>query len=123
MTGTYREPAEVRIAAGAERDLADIYRRRLAQRGPEGRDGAEALLARLVASIESLARHPLKGPVPPELEVLGIHDFRQVSVRPFRIIYLPESEPARVTVTIIADSRRDFRTLLEDRLLRPVPPA
>lgn len=43
------------IAVGAERELAGIYRRRLAQRGAEGDDGAEALLQHLIAAIESLA--------------------------------------------------------------------
>lgn len=119
MARANHKAVEVRITAGAERDLADIYRRRLAQRGAGGSDGADALLEKLVASIEGLARHPLKGPVPPELEALGIHDFRQVSVAPFRIVYLPESALARITVTIVADARRDFRTLLEERLLRP----
>ena len=51
MTGKYREEighaAEVRVFA--------IYRMRLAQRGPDGSDGAEALLHPLILLIESLA--------------------------------------------------------------------
>lgn len=115
-----RRTAEVQITAGAERDLADIYDRRLAQRGAEGDDGADALLDELVEAIESLTEYSLRGPVPPELDALGIHDFRQLSCPPFRIIYLPEQrdEGALVTVMIIADSRRDFRVLLGERLLR-----
>ncbi|MDE8650517.1 type II toxin-antitoxin system RelE/ParE family toxin [Novosphingobium album (ex Liu et al. 2023)] len=114
--------ALVRLTAGAEADLAGIYRRRLAQRGPDGDDGAEALLARLVTAIEGLAEWPARGAVPPELEALGIHAYRQLSARPFRVIYLPEDDgagqPPTVTVMIVADARRDFRTLLEERLLR-----
>jgi toxin ParE1/3/4 len=59
--------------------------------------------------------------VPPELEALGIKAYRQLSLPPWRVIYLPEDDGAaapRVTVMIVADSRRDFRTLLEERLLR-----
>lgn len=105
--------AGVRLTAGAEHDLLGIYRRRLAQRGA---DGADALLDRLVAGIEGLADYPERGPVPPELEALGIREYRQLSLPPYRAIYLPAGET--VTVMLVADSRRDFRTLLEERLLR-----
>ena len=109
----------IEITSGAERDLAGIWQRRVAQRGPDGDDGADALLDDLVASIESLSDNPQKGPVPPELEALGITEFRQLSHSPFRIIYgyQPEPAPGQVTVFVIADARRDFRTLLEERLL------
>lgn len=112
--------AIVRIAAGAERDLAGIWRRRLAQRGAEGPDGADALLDRIVARIESLADHPLRGSAPPELEALGIRSYRQTSHPPFRIIYLPQERDngMAVSIIVIADARRDFRVLLEERLLR-----
>lgn len=109
----------IEITSGAERDLVGIWQRRLKQRGPDGDDGADALLDDLVASIESLVNNPQKGPIPPELEALGITDFRQLSRFPFRIIYgyQPEPAPGQVTVFVIADARRDFRTLLEERLL------
>ena len=110
---------DIEITAGAERDLAGIWRRRRAQRGAEGDDGADALLDNLVSAIETLADNPQKGPIPPELDALGISEFRQLSRPPFRIIYRHQSAPPRslVTVFIIADARRDFRTLLEERLL------
>lgn len=113
--------AQVLLTAGAERDLAAIYRRRLSQRGSAGDDGAEALLDQLVAAIDRLAEFPDRGPVPPELDGLGIRIYRQLSLPPYRLIYLPEEteqDLRRVTVVIIADGRRDFRTLLEERLLR-----
>lgn len=109
----------IEITSGAERDLVAIWRRRLTQRGPDGGDGADALLEDLVAVIESLCNNPQKGPIPPELEALGITEFRQLSRPPFRIIYRyqPEAAPGHVTVFVVADARRDFRTLLEERLL------
>ncbi|MBA4766189.1 MAG: type II toxin-antitoxin system RelE/ParE family toxin [Sphingomonadales bacterium] len=106
---------EVRIAAGAERDLEGIYRRRKAQRGEDGPDGADTLLNELVGAVESLAGHPAKGPVVPELAELGIADYRQLSRAPFRIIYMLDADC--VTVLIVADARRDFRTLLAERVL------
>ena len=115
-----RGRAAVRLTAGAEQDLAGIIRRRLAQRGPDGADGAEALLARLVEAIEGLADFPARGPVPLELEALGIREYRQLSLPPWRVIYLPSEDATGpiVTVMIVADGRRNFRTLLEERLLR-----
>lgn len=112
MTG---KPREVRIAAGAERDLEAIYRRRLVQRGTDGADGADALLNRLVTAIDGLADLPAKGPVVPELAALGVDEYRQLSNSPFRMIYSVEAET--ITVLIVADARRDFRTLLAERVL------
>jgi toxin ParE1/3/4 len=109
----------VRLTQGAENDLRGIWRRRAAQRGAAGDDGADALIAALVDRMEGLAIHPSRGPVPPELELLGIRRWRQVSHPPYRIIYGfddTKAEPV-VTVAIIADSRRDFRSLLAERLL------
>ena len=101
-----KSEVQVRLTAGAEHDLSGIYRRRLAQRGAEGSDGAEALLDRLVKGIEELIDYPERGPVPPELEALGIRAYRQLSLPPYRVIYLPDN--TFVTVLIVADSRRDF---------------
>ena len=115
-----RGMAAVRLTAGAEPDLAGIYRRRLVQCGADGPDGAGALLARLVEAIEGLAEFPERGPVPAELAALGIREYRQFSLPPWRMIYLPQEDAAgtSVTVMLVADSRRDFRALLEARLLR-----
>src|SRR3546814_10111683 len=63
-----------------------------------------------------LIDYPERGPVPPELEALGIRAYRQLSLPPYRVIYLPDN--TFITVLIVADSRRDFRTLLEERMLR-----
>ena len=112
--------AQVFLTQGAEDDLLGIYRRRLAQRGASGSDGADTQLDSLIAATTRLADHPLSGPVPIELELLGIKAYRQLSLAPFRLIYWPELDVARprVTVMVIADARRDFRVLLEERLLR-----
>jgi len=114
-----RKAAKVELTFGAEQDLAGIWRRRREQRGSDGEDGADALLDNLVSDIEALADHPEKGSVPPELESLGTNDFRQLSRSPYRIIYRYRRKPSPscATVFVVADARRDFRTLLEERLL------
>jgi toxin ParE1/3/4 len=113
--------AQVRLTQGAEDDLLGIYRLRLAERGPGGNDRADALLDHITSKLEALTDHPERGPVPPELQALGIRTYRQISIPPFRAIYWPELEasPPMVTIMLIADTRRDFRMLLEERVLRP----
>lgn len=105
----------VRITTGAERDLTAIYRKRSLQRGGEGPDGADALLDTLVRIIESLGTFAGRGPVVPELDAIGIREYRQISQPPFRIIYHLDADC--VTIILVADARRDFQSLLSERLL------
>lgn len=114
-----RVRGSVRLTRGAEADLGGIWRRRAAQRGATGDDGADALVAELLEQMKGLADYPARGPVPPELELLGIRRWRQLSHPPYRIIYTLDDPGGETvaTVAIIADSRRDFRALLEERLL------
>jgi len=65
--------------------------------------------------IESLESFPLQGPVPRELDALGIREFRQLLLRQYRGIYRVAG--AKVFILVIADGRREFQTLLERRLL------
>lgn len=109
----------IQVAAEAEGDLQSIYNHRLKQRGAAGPDGADALLDTLYGAIESLAEFPLRGPIPTELDALGISEWRQISAWPYRIIYTLDSDI--LTVAVVADSRRDFASLLERRLLQRAP--
>jgi len=108
--------ATVTINDQAEDDLYQIYVARLEQRGPDGTDGAEALLDSLMAAIVSIAEYPERGPIPPELEAVGERNWRQISHAPYRIIYMLEERTA--TVALVADSRRDFASLVHRRLFR-----
>lgn len=107
------------LTRGAERDLRGIWSRRRKQRGDSGSDGADALLDQLVALIQTLPIYLGKGPVPPELELLGISAYRQLSHASYRIIYSLErvDKAEAIVVHLVADARRDFRTLLAERLL------
>lgn len=102
----------VHLTAGAETDLADIHGWIAAHRDP---GQAEAFLDRMLARIESLERFPNRGGVPAELDALGIREFRQLVEGPYRLIYRIFGD--HVFVLLIADGRRDFRSLLERRLL------
>lgn len=77
---------------------------------------AQYVLDAIDRGVDSLMEMPTRGTYPRELSELGIHDFRELFFKPCRIIYEITSD-AEVTVYVIADGRRDMRTLLEQRLL------
>lgn len=106
------ERFEVELAAGAEANLEAIYDYIADVRSI---DDAEALLDALLAKIDMLERFPLRGAVPKELDALGIREFRQILLPPYRLIYHIVRQ--KVVVSVIADGRRDMQALLERRLL------
>jgi toxin ParE1/3/4 len=106
---------EVELTRGAEDDLEQIYRYLAENRSP---DDAERLLDAFLEKIQTLERYPLRGGVPKELESIGIREYRQVLMRPFRLIYRIANDT--VFIMIIADGRRDMQVLLERRLLGAV---
>lgn len=103
----------VELTQGAQDDLAAIHAWLAELRSP---DDADALLDRVLEAVARLERYPLRGSVPRELEALGIAEFRQLLLAPYRLIYRVVGET--VFVLIIADGRRDMQTLLERRLLQ-----
>jgi toxin ParE1/3/4 len=106
-------PFSVQVTAGAERDLEGISTYLKEQ---EGQAVAERVLGDILAAAANLARLPERGAHPRELQALGILDFRQVIVPPYRMIYRIVGQV--VYLYLVADGRRDFQTLLEQCLLR-----
>ena len=82
----------------------------------ESTDVASRIVGKIEEACVRLAEFPNRGAIPHELSELGMRDFRQVFFKPYRIIY--EVEKDRAVVYVIADGRRDMRTLLRRRLLR-----
>lgn len=77
---------------------------------------ADCLLGGIVQAVLSLAHMPRRGHCPPELDKIGIREFREIHFKPYRIIYsIHENE---VIVHCVLDGRRDMQTLLQQRLLR-----
>jgi toxin ParE1/3/4 len=103
---------DVQLTRGAEIDLEVLHGYVKDNRSAEQ---ADLLLDRLLAAIETLETFPLRGPVPKELDALGIREFRQILVEPYRLIYRVVGKT--VFVMVIADGRRDMQALLERRLL------
>ena len=103
---------EVSLTEDAARDLEEI----LDYIG-EHDDPSKAghVLDRIEEVVESLARFPERGSYPKELLSLGIRDYRQTFLKPYRVIYRIVGQ--RVYVYLIVDGRRDMEALLARRLL------
>lgn len=103
---------EVELTQGAEDDLEAIHAYLAEHRSA---DAAESLLNAFLEKISTLERYPERGSVPKELEALGVRDFRQILLDPYRLIYRVTAR--KVIILVIADGRRDMQALLERRLL------
>ncbi|MFL5357098.1 type II toxin-antitoxin system RelE/ParE family toxin [Archangium sp.] len=77
---------------------------------------ALAVLDRLEQAAKRLESMPLRGRVVPELARRNIRLYRELIVRPWRIIYRVGT--GRVLVLAVLDGRRDLEGLLLARLLR-----
>ena len=76
---------------------------------------AAKIIDSLETAVNSLADLGERGSVPKELLVLGIAQYRQLIVKPYRIIY--QCLPDQRVVHAILDGRRDLQTLLTQRLI------
>jgi toxin ParE1/3/4 len=76
---------------------------------------AEYVVESVIAKVATLANSALLGGFPAELAESGIKDFRQLHCKPYRIIYLIDKK--EVTILLLADGRRDMKSLLARRLL------
>jgi len=103
---------EVELTQGAEDDLEAIHRYLAGHRSPST---AETLLDAFLERIATLEPQPERGSVPAEFEALGIREFRQILLDPYRLIY--RVLDGKVFILVVADGRRDMQALLERRLL------
>ncbi len=103
----------VHLIEDAEIDLLDIYRYVLQN---DSMERADKLLDDIEQTIGKLETMPLRGHYPPELERVGVLEFREILFKPYRIIY--QVIKSSVYVHCILDGRRDLQELLQKRLLR-----
>jgi toxin ParE1/3/4 len=103
----------VRLSSDAEDDLFDIYSYIAIHDSVER---ADHVLDELEALCSSLTESPFRGHVPPELDRIGMANYREVHFKPYRVIY--EVSGRNVFVHCVLDGRRDMQSLLERRLLR-----
>ena len=78
---------------------------------------ADSVLNRIEKAFSSLSEFPERGTYPKELTALGIHEYREIFFKPYRIIYRVMEK--NVYVLLIVDGRRDMMSLLQRRLLNP----
>lgn len=107
-----RRKYEVLLTEGAEQDLEAIYDY-IAEF--DCKANADYVLDRLLEVVESLSTFPDRGAYPRELAALGIRDYRQTTIKPYRVIYRVIGQ--KVYIYVIADGRRDMQSLLARRLL------
>jgi|SRR5271169_625532 len=103
----------VYLLENAEKDIDDIY---VYVRRNDSEEKAERLSLNIEQTILSLQTSPLRGHYPPELERLGILDYREIFFKPYRILYEVAGES--VFIHCVLDGRRDLRDILQSRLLR-----
>lgn len=103
----------VELTQGAEDDLEAIYDYLVEHRSAEA---AGTLLEAFLEKVQTLERFPERGSVLKELEALGLREFRQILLDPYRLIYRVIG--SKIFILVIADGRRDMQALLERRLLR-----
>lgn len=103
---------EVLLTQAAEQDLEDLHAY-IAR--PDSSQSADHVLERLLELTETLSSSPERGSQPTELRSLGIQEYRQVFLKPYRVIYRLIEQ--RVVIYVIADGRRDMQNLLSRRLL------
>ena len=103
----------VHIIGDAQKDLYEIYEY---IRKSGFRSTAKKLFSRLEQVCMSLADNPERGHIPPELERIGVYEYREIHVKVYRIIYQVIDND--VFVHCILDGRRDLQELLEHRILR-----
>ena len=107
-----RRTYQVIWAESATKDLEEI----VTYIAGDSRASAIKVLARLKSKAESLEASPFRGRLVPEILEFGLRNWREIVVRPYRIIY--RIDEGRVLVNAVIDGRRDLQDLLARRLLR-----
>ena len=108
---TERRPRVV-WAAQAQRDLRGIVLH-VAADSPAA---ADRLFRRLREQVDRLIPLPDRGRIVPELRDHGITRFRELIVKPYRVVY--HVTAGAVAVLAVLDTRRDLEDLLLERLTR-----
>ena len=77
---------------------------------------AERVIAKLEGAAASLEHFPGRGRVVPELAQFGITAWRELLVKPYRLIHRVTA--TQVYIVAVFDGRRDLEDLLFERLIR-----
>lgn len=111
---------EHRLAAVDKAALGKIEHLLAVEAGLELEVIARSLLVKLRGRAESLDATPMRGTVVPELGHFGVRSWRELVVKPYRIIF--RVAEAEVFVLAVFDGRRDLEDVLLERLVRSREP-
>ena len=113
MVSRFANSHHIRISTAAAKDILEIYDYVVEF---DSEANADRLIAKINASIETLANFPERGSMPSDLLDIGIRDYRQIFFKPYRIIYRVSDK--LVIIYGVLDGRRSLQNLLSRRLLR-----
>ena len=71
---------------------------------------------RIFEAADTLCEHPYRGRVLPELRDLVISEFREIIVKPYRVVY--RREKSSFLIVAVIDGRRNIREHLFDIMMR-----
>ena len=101
----------VQWTASAQQDLLEIVQYIAA----DSIDTALQIISKIENKAKSLSQYPKRGRVVPELLTVGFAGYREIIIRPWRLIYRIDNQ--RVYVLAVLDSRRDLKDILLERLI------
>lgn len=97
----------------AAQDLEDIVDYIASQDGP---DAAQKVYEKLRARTRTLQTHPKRCRIVPELRSIGVMEYRELIIAPYRLFFRIEGD--KVNVLGILDGRRDLEETLIRRAMR-----
>jgi toxin ParE1/3/4 len=103
----------VYVISDAEKDLFEIYDYIKKSGYPQN---AGKNFPEIETACQNLSFNPEKGHYPPELQRIDVHEYREIHVKVYRIIY--QIIEADVFIHCILDGRRDIPEILQQRNLR-----
>ncbi len=103
----------VYLVDDAEKDLFEIYKYIKKTGYPFN---AMGLYSQIEKAWSDLSEMPERGHIPPELERIGVLDYREIYVKVYRIIY--QVFGSDVYIYCILDGGRDIQAILQQRILR-----
>jgi toxin ParE1/3/4 len=103
----------VNLIEDAEKDILELYRFIAESDSAEKADYVYKNIRDVCLSPDEFAN---RGHYPPELERIGLTQYREIHFKPYRIIY--QVLDTDVFIHCVLDERRDLQAVLERRLLR-----
>ncbi|MDA2926354.1 type II toxin-antitoxin system RelE/ParE family toxin [Acidobacteria bacterium AH-259-G07] len=79
-------------------------------------DRANHLHSKILNRVKTLSSHPTRCRIVPELKEVGVNDYRELIIAPYRVFFRITGRT--VGIVGVLDGRRDLEELLISRILR-----